>query len=158
MASKDQPDSVFRTVRFCLAVKSSHGHLDNNESSRADRHSSRQGRSDTLPEASRPLSSPSLCEAISHSGVFLVGTEAVGLHLALDDIEGIAGKPENFTSKTTVKSNLVSRDILAVDLIASSVRVHHILKGSEPGTVGESLSPDGDSLTAVDATQNTIVS
>lgn len=87
----------------------------------------------------------------------MLGAKAVGLHLALDDIEGVAGKPEDFSSKASVQGNLVSGNFLAVDTVARGVRVHEVLEGGEPGAVGKGLSPDRHGLAAVQAAQGAVV-
>lgn len=81
----------------------------------------------------------------------MVGAEAVGLHLALDDVEGVRSEPEGLTSKTTVEGNLPAGDVLAVDTVASGVEVHHVLESSEPGTVRKGLTEQSDRCAAVDA-------
>jgi hypothetical protein len=96
-------------------------------------------------------------EAVAHGAVLLVGAKAVGLHLALDDVEGVAGEPESLAGETTIEGDLVAGDLLAVDVVASGVGVHEVLEGGEPGTVGKGLTPDGDGLATVETAQGAVV-
>lgn len=87
----------------------------------------------------------------------MLGAKAVSLHLALDDVEGVAGKPEDFSGKAAVQGDLVGGDILAVDAVARGVRVHEVLESGEPSAVGKGLSPDRHGLAAVQAAQGAVV-
>lgn len=138
-------------------INQTHCELNCRKGTGADRHRPQQGRPNTLPEAPDPISLPRGGEARAHGRVLLLGAETVGLHLALDDVEGVAGEPEGLSRQTAVEGDLVGGDVLAVDLVAGGVLVHHVLEGGEPGAVGERLAPDGDDLAAVDAAQDALV-
>lgn len=138
-------------------AESSHGHFYNGKSTGAHGHGSEQCRRNALPETAGTLGTPRLREAVAHVDVLLVGSETVRLHLALDHVKGVAGEPEHLTGEATVECNLPGGDVFAIDVVARGVRVHHVLKSGEPGAVGESLTPDGDSLTAVNGLEDTVV-
>lgn len=113
-------------------VNQPHHELHCRKCSRAHGHRPQQRRSDTLEETTHTSLLERLREAIPHRLVPLLLAETVGLHLTLDDVEGITRQPERFTGKTTVHGNLPSRNVLPVDLVARSIRVHHPLKRREP--------------------------
>lgn len=87
----------------------------------------------------------------------MLSAKAVGLHLALDNVEGVAGQPEDLSGKASVQGNLVGGDLLAVDAVARGVRVHQVLERGEPRAVGKGLSPDGHGLAAVQAAEGAVV-
>lgn len=142
---------------FLFLVDGSHGHFHHGKGARAHRHSPSQCRSNALPESPEAIGAVCRGEAGPHGRVLLLSAKAVGLHLALDDIEGVAGKPEDFSGKASVQGDLVGGDVFAVDAVARGVRVHQVLKGGEPGAVGKGLSPDGHGLAAVQAAQGAVV-
>lgn len=132
-----------------------HGQLDNSKGTSADGHGTNKSRRNASEEASGAVGLPGLSKARAHRRVLLVSTEAVGLHLALDDVEGVRSEPESLTSQTTVQGNLPAGDFLAIDAVASSVEVHHVLERGEPGAVGKRLTEQGDGCAAVDALGDT---
>lgn len=87
----------------------------------------------------------------------MLSAKAVGLHLALDNVEGVASQPEDLSGKTSVQGNLVGGNLLAVDAVARGVRVHEVLEGGEPRAVGKGLSPDRHGLAAVQAAEGAVV-
>lgn len=129
-----------------------------NESTSRDRHGSQQGRANALPETTKTLDGIGLLEAVTHAGELLSGTEPVGLHLTLDHVEGVARQPQSLTSQTTVGGHLDSRDILALNIVALGIHVHHVLESHEPGTVGHRLTQNCDRLAAVQTAQGTSLS
>lgn len=131
--------------------------LDGGKGTCAHRHGTKEGRSETLPEAPHALGPVRLGEAVAHALVLLGGAEAVGLHLALDDVEGVGAEPEGLTGQAAVEGDHVGGDVLALHAVAGSVRVHHVLKGHEPEAVGLGLADDGDGLAAVQAAQDALV-
>lgn len=134
-------------------VDGPHRHLHHGKSARAHRHGPQQRRPNTLPEAPDAVGAPGGGEAGAHGRVPLPGAEAVGLHLALDDVEGVAGEPEGLAGEAAVEGDLVAGDLLAVDAVAGGVGVHEVLEGGKPGAVGKGLAPDGHDLAAVEAAQ-----
>lgn len=132
------------------------GHL-HNESTGRDRHSSQQGRTDTLPEATEALHGVCLLEAVAHAVVLHVGTESISLHLTLDNIERVAGDPKRLTGQTTIGSDLESRNIFTLDIVALGILVHHVLKGHEPRSVGGGLTQNSNGLTAEDTLHEALV-
>lgn len=134
-----------------------HRQFNNGKGAGADGHSPHEGRANAAPEAAGASLAPGGGEAAAHGGVSLVGTEAVGLHLALDDVKGVAGEPEELARDTTVGGNLPAGDVLAVDAVALGVGVHHVLKGGEPGAVGGGLTEESDRGAAVDAAKEALV-
>lgn len=127
--------------------------LDDGKSARAHGHGAQQRGPDALPEPPHALGPPGLGEAVPHVPVAHVGAEAVGLHLALDDVEGVAGEPEGLAREAAVEGDLVGGDGVAGDVVAAGVGVHHPLEGEEPHAVGLGLAEHGDGLAAVDAAQ-----
>lgn len=116
------------------------------KSPRADGHGANQRRSNPSPEPPPPFRSPCLSDAIRHAGVFHGGgAEAVGLHLALDDVEGVAGEPEALARQSAVERHSPLTDVFSplglfgegVDLVvaAGHVGIHHPFKSPEPGAV-----------------------
>lgn len=87
----------------------------------------------------------------------MVGAEAIRLHFALDDVEGVAREPERLPRQAAVEGNLPGGDLLAVDAVTGSVTVHEVLEGGEPGPVGGGLAVDGDGGAAVDASEEALV-
>lgn len=143
---------------MCISlVDSPHGHFNHGKGTCAHRHSPEKRRSNALPEAPDTISAPCGREAGAHGRVLLLGAEAVRLHLALDDVEGVASQPEDLAGETSVQGDLVGGDLLAVDAVARSVGVHEVLESSEPGAVGKGLSPDGHDLAPVEAAQGAVV-
>lgn len=128
-----------------------------NESSSGDRHGPEEGRSNTLPETTKALDSIGLGEAVPHAGELLVGTESIGLHFALDHIEGVAGQPQSLTGQTTIGGNLDSRNVLTVDVVALGILVHHVLESHKPRSVSLGLTQNSDGLTAVQTAHSTVV-
>lgn len=133
-----------------------HGHIHNEGSSR-HRHSTQKSRTQTLPEATQPLSGVGLLEAVGHALELLLGAEAVTLHLTLDHVEGVAAQPEGLTRQTTVCGDLHAGDILALDVVALGILVHQVLERQEPHTVGLGLTEVGDILAAVESLQHAFV-
>ena len=133
--------------------------MNNLHSKRAstDRHGSQQRRTDPLPEPPEAFRPPSLREAVTHALIPLVGPEPVALHLALDDIKRVTGQPEGLAGQSTVGGDADLRDLLAPDAVAPRVRVHQVLVGQEPDTVGLGFAEDRDGLAAVDARQHAFV-
>lgn len=138
-------------------VDSSHGHLDNRKGTSAHRHGPQQSRHDTPPEPPQPLAAVRLREAVAHRLVPLLGAEAVRLHLALDDVERVAAEPQRLAGEASVPRDLVAGDLLAVDLVARRVRVHHPLEREEPHAVRLRLAPDRHRLAAVQALEHAAV-
>lgn len=137
-----------------LSADSSHGRFHDGECSGTDRHSTQQRRADTLPEATHALGAPRLREAIAHALVAHIRAEAIRLHLALDDVEGVAAEPQGLAGQPAVEGDLVSGDLAARDAVARCVRVHHPLEGQEPHAVGLRLANNRDGLAAVHAAQH----
>lgn len=126
---------------------------------RASRHGHRpqQSRSETLPEPTESLRSERLPEAVRHAAELLLRTEPVALHLALDDIERVAGNPERLAGETAVGSNPDAGNVLAPDVVALGVLVHEVLEGQEPHAVRLGFSVDGDHLSPEEAAQDALV-
>lgn len=141
---------------FALA-QSAHGHLDNRKGARADRHGTQQGRADALPETAGAAFLPRRGEAVAHRLELLVGAEAVGLHLALDNVKGVGGEPEELAGETAVHGNLPAGNVLAVDAGAAGVIVHHPLERGEPGAVGGRLTQQRDRRAAVQTPQDALM-
>ena len=139
-------------------VNGSHDKFNNSKRARTDGHGTEQGRPNTLPEPSCTVSTPRLGKARAHGRILLVFSEAVCLHLALDDIEGIAGQPKSLSGDTTIEGNLPAGNFLAVDAVTGRVAVHHVLKGSEPRTIGGGFTEDGHGRTAIQARNDALVS
>lgn len=135
----------------------SHGHLHNRKGTCTDRHGTKQRRQDSLPKTSHATGMPRCSNAATHRGVSLLRTEAIRLHLALDDVKGVAGQPENLASKATVKGDFPRWNLLALDSVTRGVCVHQVLKGREPGTVCAGLAIKRDDGAAVEASQETLV-
>lgn len=142
---------------YISLVDSPHGHFNHSKGACAHRHGSKKRRSNALPEAPDTISAPCGGEAGAHGRVLLLGAEAVRLHLALDDVEGVAGQPEGLAGETSVQGDLVAGDLLAVDAVAGGVGVHEVLESGEPGAVGKGLSPDGYGLAPVEAAEGAVV-
>ncbi|CRK17599.1 hypothetical protein BN1723_011363 [Verticillium longisporum] len=103
---------------------------------------------------SSALAAVRLGEAVAHGLVLLRGAKAVGLHLALDDVKGVAAEPEGLAGEAAVQGDLPAGHVLAVDGVAGGVGVHHVLEGEEPHAVGLGLAQQGDGLAAVEAAQD----
>lgn len=125
------------------------------KSTRRHRHSPKQGRSNTLPEARQSLNGIRLLEAVGHALELLLGAEAVALHLTLDHVEGVAGQPERLTGQTTVSSDLQAGNVLALDVVALGVLVHEVLESQKPGSVGLGFTEIGDVLAAEETLEDT---
>lgn len=121
-------------------------------------HSTQQGWAQTLPEPAESLRSKCLFEAIRHALILLLCSETVALHLALDNVEGVASYPQGFAGQTTVDSYFPARNVFTRYLVASGIQIHEILEGQEPHTVGLRLSPDCYHLAAVQPAEDTFVS
>jgi hypothetical protein len=126
--------------------------------SRRYRHCPEQSRSDTLPKSTESLRGKRLPDAVGHASELLLGTESITLHLALDDIERVAGEPESLAGKTTVGGDLDAGNIVTLDVVALGVQVHEILKRQEPDAVRLRFSVYGDYLSSVEAAQDALVS
>lgn len=85
-----------------------------------------------------------------HGGVFLLGAKAIGLHLALDDIERVASQPQGLARQAAVKRDPHVADLLSRDTLARGVGVHHPLERAEPGPVRLRLAQHRDHFAAVD--------
>lgn len=131
--------------------------LHHGERSGADRHGPEQRGPDALPEAAHALGAPRLREAVAHGLVPHLLAEPVRLHLALDDVERVAGEPEGLARQPAVQRHLVGGDLGALQLVARRVRVHQVLERQEPHAVRRGLAVDGHGLAAVQAPQHALV-
>ena len=129
------------------------------KSPRADGHRTGHRGRNPSPEPSPPFPSPRLAHAIRHPGVLHAGAEAVALHLALDDVEGVAGEPEALARESAVERHPPLTDIFArfrfsnpavVVVAAGHVGVHHPLEGAEPGAVRGRFAQHRHQLAAVE--------
>lgn len=122
------------------------------KSPRADRHRADQRRPNPSPKPPPALRSPCLSDAIRHPHILHAGPEAVGLHLALDHVEGVAGEPQAFARQSAVERHPPLTDIFSplwlfdqgADVgplvTAGHVGVHHPLERAEPGPVSRRFS------------------
>lgn len=128
------------------------------ESTCRNRHGSQKSRPNTLPETTEALCGKGLLEAVGHAAELLLRTEAIGLHLALHHVEGVAGQPESLSRETTVGSNANAGDLLTVDVVSLRVQVHQVLEGQEPNAVRLGLSQNSNHLASEETFQDTLVS
>lgn len=147
---------TFPSPRPCL-IDRPHGQLDNDKGTSTDRHGPQQGRPNALDEAPRAVGPPHLAEAVAHALVLLRGAEAVGLHLALDDVKGVARQPEHLAGEAAVQGDLPGGNGLAVDIVARRVRVHHVLKRREPRAVRKRLAEQRHGCASVQALGDAVV-
>ena len=75
------------------------------KSTGGNRHGSQQSRTDTLPEADEAVGGPNGAKSMTHGRVAHPVAKAIGLHLTLDDIKGIAGDPEGFAGEAAIKGH-----------------------------------------------------
>lgn len=150
-------ESKRKTCTHDSLTDCSHGHLHNRKGTCTDRHGAKQRRQDSLPEPPHATGAPRCSDAATHRGVSLLRTEAIRLHLALDDVKGVAGQPENLASKATVKGDFPRRNLLALDAVTRGICIHQVLKGREPGTVRAGLAIKRDDGAAVEASQESLV-
>jgi hypothetical protein len=127
------------------------------ESTSRDRHSPQQGRTNTLPEATKAFRGIDLLKAVTHAVVLHVLTESIGLHLTLDNIERVASNPKSLTSQTTIGSDLQGGNFVTLNVVSLSILVHHVLKGHEPRSVGSSLTQNSNSLATEDTVHEALV-
>ena len=100
---------------------------------------------------------PHLREAVTHALVLQILSETITLHLALDHIERVTADPQHFSCETTISGNLPCSNVLALDVVARSVRVHQVLEGGEPYTVGLCFTQESNCSSAVQTTEDTLV-
>lgn len=155
---------------------------DSHEKSRgADRHGAQQRRRQAAPEARQALRAPRLRKAVARArvpahaeaAICLLRTrsdsagplvarrlrrqvEPVGLHAALDDIEGVAGEPQRLAGEAAVQGEAPRLDVAAGGAGAAPCDVarHEPLVGEEPDAVGLGLADGRDAGAAVEAVRD----
>lgn len=152
--------SIAPSLHYCVcpSPKHSHRHFDDGEGASTDGHRPQQCRSDTPPEASQTVGLPGAGKTMSHRPIPLIGPKPVGLHLALDYIEGIRCQPECLTGDAAVQGHQRCRDIRSVNLLSARMRVHEILKRQKPDPVCLCLPQHRHRLTAIEAREDTSAS
>lgn len=83
-----------------------HHHLNHNKRPRTHRQRPHARGANPLPKSPRPFRPPRLPPHVPHVGIpHPAGAEAIGLHLAFDDVEGVRGQPEGFARDAAVEGD-----------------------------------------------------
>ena len=123
----------------------------------ADWHRSQESGSNSFPEASCTLSSPSLPKTIPHTSILLIGPKAITLHFALHNIERITSQPQCLTRQPSISSDFPLRDLIALDFVSFGICIHHVLEREKPHAIGLCLPEDGYCLSTIQTSQDALV-